>query len=90
MDGYVAGYNAAQAEREPPPPLTIDIKGIAERLGVKEWKAREILIAIRHCYGGGKLASSQSVLMSEFLDWTNTPEKRFIKNIYKEEEGEPA
>ncbi len=86
IDGYVAGYNAARAEATEPPPLTISIEGIAEKLGVKMWKARTILLAIRHSYGGGKLDSSQHVLMSEFLDWASNPERKYKKNIYKKEE----
>ena len=84
MRAYMEGYTAAKAQAvkdEKKPYLDKDdiIARYDNKIGVN--KAREIIQAVRHACGGGKLNSSSLVLLSEVEYWESLVDKRYIERL---------
>lgn len=80
MDGMIAAFKKLKGEEKKP---YIDKEGLIKRYGGKigNNKAYEILNAVRHCCGGGKLNTNQAVLLSELEYWENTVAPEFKERI---------
>ena len=84
MRAYMEGYTAAREERNKEAQCPyIDKDGIIKRYGgrIGVNKAREIIQAVRHECGGGKLASCSLVLLSELEYWESIVDKRYIERL---------
>ena len=82
MEGYMA---ALKSEREAQEKPYIDKEALIKRYDSKIGlnKAGEILRAVRHVCGGGKLDCSGLVLLSELEYWERTVNPKFKERLIR-------
>ena len=62
-------------------PIFIDKDFIRQRYGCGLSKAYEIIRTIRHEFNGVNANFRGKVLLSELLEWENTPEKKYKQRL---------
>lgn len=79
MKGYLAGMNAEKSEAEKP---YLNVDDVCARYGgIGKPKAYDIMNAVRHHCGGGKLEHNGMILRSEMEYWESTVDKRYIERL---------
>lgn len=79
MKGYMEGIKTERGEAEKP---YLNVEDVCERYGgIGKPKAYDIMNAVRHCCGGGKLQHSGMILRSEMEYWESIVDKRYIERL---------
>ena len=79
MKGYMEGIRAERGEAERP---YLRVQDVCERYGgISKSKAYNIMNAVRHLCGGGKLQHDEMILRSEIEYWESVVDKRYVERL---------
>ena len=83
MQAYIAGYMEAvrteKGEAEKPYLMVDDV--VKRYGGITKGKAYNIMKAVRHLCGGGKLEHNGMILRSEMEYWESVVDKRYVERL---------
>lgn len=79
-EGYAFAMEQIRGKESNP---VLGWKEIVDRYGGKigKSKAYDVILAVRHCCGGGKLDMSGHVMLSELIYWENKVNPEYVERL---------